>query len=340
MNEKELLKAANGGDVSAIEDYADYLVQNNKYTDSQEWFLRGANAGSYYCMIKYAHLTIALVEASISITPDEAVNGINDLMEAEKWVRIAKNAGKLGDDNVLGGTHGIYSVMTWCYYLIALKTKQVEYYRAIIEKYNLIDEKPSSRTTYAFIQALEELGENKEAFDTTVLLVKDLDNTIRDYMLVVLYGALSRAYFEGKLVQADYNLAYENVKMAGKYDPDCSLLEYFNSGDAKRDFDAIHSQHSSNSSSGSKGCYVATAVYGAYDCPEVWTLRRYRDDVLASTWYGRAFVRTYYAVSPILVKYFGHTEWFKNLWKDKLDYIVETLKCKGFEDTPYEDRQW
>ena len=27
----------------------------------------------------------------------------------------------------------------------------------------------------------------------------------------------------------------------------------------------------------SGGCYVATAVYGSYDCPQVWTLRRYRD---------------------------------------------------------------
>lgn len=26
-----------------------------------------------------------------------------------------------------------------------------------------------------------------------------------------------------------------------------------------------------------KGCYVATCVYGSYDCPEVWTLRRFRD---------------------------------------------------------------
>ena len=46
---------------------------------------------------------------------DEAVNGINDLMEAEKWAKMARNAGKLGDDNVLGGTHGIYSEMTWCF---------------------------------------------------------------------------------------------------------------------------------------------------------------------------------------------------------------------------------
>lgn len=60
------------------------------------------------------------------------------------------------------------------------------------------------------------------------------------------------------------------------------------------------------------GCYVATAVYGSYDCPQVWTLRRFRDYTLAETWYGRAFIRTYYAISPTLVKWFGKTDWFKN----------------------------
>ena len=42
------------------------------------------------------------------------------------------------------------------------------------------------------------------------------------------------------------------------------------------------------------GCYVATCVYGSYDCPQVWTLRRFRDDTLGSTWYGRTFIRVYY----------------------------------------------
>ena len=88
------------------------------------------------------------------------------------------------------------------------------------------------------------------------------------------------------------------------------------------------------------GCYVATAVYGSYDCPQVWTLRRFRDYTLAETWYGRAFIRTYYAISPILVKWFGHTEWFKKMWKGKLDRMVANLNVKGVEDTPYEDRNW
>lgn len=90
----------------------------------------------------------------------------------------------------------------------------------------------------------------------------------------------------------------------------------------------------------SSGCYVATAVYGSYDCPQVWTLRRYRDDTLASTWYGRAFIRTYYAISPTLVKWFGETEWFKKMWKGKLDRMVEELQADGVESTPYEDKKW
>lgn len=90
----------------------------------------------------------------------------------------------------------------------------------------------------------------------------------------------------------------------------------------------------------SGGCYVATAVYGSYDCPQVWTLRRFRDYTLAEIWYGRAFIRTYYAISPTLVKYFGHTRWFKKMWKGKLDRMVASLNAKGVEDTPYEDRNW
>lgn len=61
--------------------------------------------------------------------------------------------------------------------------------------------------------------------------------------------------------------------------------------------------HSSSSSQG--GCYIATAVYGSYEAPEVLTLRTFRDETLALTKSGRAFIRTYYAVSPSLAKHFA-----------------------------------
>jgi len=92
-------------------------------------------------------------------------------------------------------------------------------------------------------------------------------------------------------------------------------------------------QNNNNNSSG--GCYIATCVYGSYDCPQVWTLRRYRDYTLAQTWYGRVFIYAYYAISPKFVRWFGNTMWFKNLWKPFLDSMVQKLNMNGIEDTAY-----
>ena len=85
------------------------------------------------------------------------------------------------------------------------------------------------------------------------------------------------------------------------------------------------------------GCYIATCVYGSYDCPQVWSLRRFRDDMLKKHWYGRAFIRFYYSISPILVKWFGNKNWFKSFWRSKLDCIVKHLNTNGVADTPYID---
>ncbi len=85
------------------------------------------------------------------------------------------------------------------------------------------------------------------------------------------------------------------------------------------------------------GCYIASAVYGSYDCESVWVLRRYRDNILAKNRYGRAFIHMYYALSPLLVKRFGQNVWFKRIGKKKLDKIVAKLQAAGFESTPYED---
>lgn len=108
----------------------------------------------------------------------------------------------------------------------------------------------------------------------------------------------------------------------------------------KKELDAIDPDWKKKQQSSNSGCYVATAVYGSYDCPEVWILRRFRDYDLAETWYGRAFIRTYYAISPAIVKWFGKAEWFSNMWRPVLDRMVRSLKAKGYEDTPYDDRNW
>ncbi|WP_289706005.1 MULTISPECIES: CFI-box-CTERM domain-containing protein [Muribaculaceae] len=115
-----------------------------------------------------------------------------------------------------------------------------------------------------------------------------------------------------------------------------SILNRIKQGLPTASLDAFDEEHISNPSSGP--CYIATVVYGTYDCPEVWTLRRFRDYTLAETWYGRAFIRTYYAVSPTLVKWVGNTAIFKRICLALLDGLVRKLQVNGVESTPYKDR--
>ena len=99
-----------------------------------------------------------------------------------------------------------------------------------------------------------------------------------------------------------------------------------------------NSRRSSTSGSSSDGCYIATAVYGSYDCPDVWTLRRFRDEVLRASVLGRLFIRGYYAVSPGLAKHLGSKPLFQKPVKMALDSFVSHLKKAGFRDTPYHGR--
>lgn len=82
------------------------------------------------------------------------------------------------------------------------------------------------------------------------------------------------------------------------------------------------------------GCYIATAVYGSYDCPEVWVLRRFRDECLKKSAAGRAFIRAYYALSPGAVRRFGKSRCWNLFWRAFLDRLVGRLRKQGYADTP------
>lgn len=86
-----------------------------------------------------------------------------------------------------------------------------------------------------------------------------------------------------------------------------------------------------------KGCYVATCVFGSYECPEVRTLRRFRDTYLQNNIFGRAFIKVYYKLSPIAVKLFGNTVWFNKFFKNRLNKLVNRLNEKGYKNTEYTD---
>lgn len=73
-------------------------------------------------------------------------------------------------------------------------------------------------------------------------------------------------------------------------------------------------------------CYIATMAYGSYDAPEVMVLRRFRDEKLLTNWWGKAFVKFYYATSPHLVKLLKNVGWVNSLIRKILDKFILRLK--------------
>ena len=139
---------------------------------------------------------------------------------------------------------------------------------------------------------------------------------------------LGAAYIEGIGVSANESKGMSLLREAASLGDDEAkeLLRKISSG-----------QVSTRPSSGKSGCYVATCVYGSYDCPEVWTLRRFRDATLKKSWFGRLFIRIYYMVSPHIVKLFGGKLWFNKLWKPIIHRFVALLQNKGVESSSYYD---
>ena len=81
----------------------------------------------------------------------------------------------------------------------------------------------------------------------------------------------------------------------------------------------------------SAGCYIATAIYGSYDSPQVLVLRKYRDERLARSAAGRLLIQFYYQISPHLVRLFGHRAWFNSLVRPVLNRVVSFLESSSKE---------
>ena len=50
-------------------------------------------------------------------------------------------------------------------------------------------------------------------------------------------------------------------------------------------------------------CYVATLVFQSYESPQVKALRKFRDQILLKTHYGKEFVKYYYSIGPHLISF-------------------------------------
>ena len=150
-------------------------------------------------------------------------------------------------------------------------------------------------------------------------VVKDPDETIKSNLGHAIWGAASEDNYECKDTTAG---------------PTDKMFYEAKEGYADGVWDK-KPQLKNKQSSG--GCYIATCVYGSYDCPEVWILRRYRDSDLSASWFGRCFIQIYYAVSPKIVGLFGNKKWFSSLWKPVLNKFVCKLLQSSIDNSPYSD---
>ncbi|HTF05815.1 MAG TPA: CFI-box-CTERM domain-containing protein [Bacteroidia bacterium] len=106
---------------------------------------------------------------------------------------------------------------------------------------------------------------------------------------------------------------------------DSSNTSSGNSSDSSSS-DSGSSGSDSGSSGSDSGCYIATMVYGSYDAPEVWVLRRFRDNTLQKSGAGRWFVRWYYSWSPGFVQKYGKYNVIHRLAKSALEPLIWLLK--------------
>ena len=212
-----------------------------------------------------------------------------------------------------------------------------------------------------FVKGLwSDLNNNLETRRTDLYYIRQYYKAVKDYYLyyngvhtiILKKLGLNQEYIVKQLELLkqrgliDYDLGIVIRVTPPNFYKNCSLQQLFDVIDQKtsvKDLNNRKGNHreesaSQTSSTTNSGCYIATCVYGSYDCPEVWTLRRFRDQSLRNSWLGRVFIKAYYATSPTLVKWFGGMETFRAVNRRILDKMVSNLNRKGFENKPYKDR--
>ena len=76
---------------------------------------------------------------------------------------------------------------------------------------------------------------------------------------------------------------------------------------------------------GGGACFIATAAYGSYLDPHVMVLRQFRDNILLTNSPGRAFVKFYYANSPVIAQIISESEGLRFATRAVLTPVVYVM---------------
>jgi hypothetical protein len=80
-----------------------------------------------------------------------------------------------------------------------------------------------------------------------------------------------------------------------------------------------------------KSCFIATAVYGNYNAPEVIILRQFRDNYLVKKLVTSMLVSLYYRFSPPMANYVSKHNKIKCTTRQLLDFFVASKYVKKNE---------
>ena len=315
-----------------------------------------------YCGTKVQNTNFKVVKGKVKIDKSK---------DADNYYIIARRALNDNDhetaekyyDMILQIDPNSWEALFYKTYCNAMNCKIIQINSSIIKLNNCLD---------SVFKLMKESVDEKELEDK----ISEIGNKANDLFLLLVHSYENHYNGIGDSIRANYNQEYINTHFSGlraeeymgdlllKYFPDSkwvknnyvTLLKTANQwqircipklANKQLNITEIHERTEKikkydenyvEPTISTGGCYVATCVYGSYDCPEVWTLRRFRDNYLDNHILGKLFIKCYYAVSPTCVKLFGKTKLFQKINKGILDPFVKKLNEKGYEDTKYNDK--
>jgi len=161
---------------------------------------------------------------------------------------------------------------------------------------------------------------------------------ILDQCPFISFGTKSRVYVQQILIRSvpAGSYAATHAMVLSDYNslglPELESLEFVELQDQNNvqclvyitDFEGAPSVIPQKQKSGS--CFVATAVYGSYDAPQVKILRVFRDGVLEPSRMGRLFIHFYYRIGPICSKTVKRYNWLRWIFRYILNFFVAALR--------------
>ena len=224
------------------------------------------------------------------------------------------------------------AIMTLCSYGLNSFNTFLKYYSSL-----MLDDNDEHNWLmvigYNLADALENNNLSEESINDTKVYLwkKSLEIDIDD---------LSNRYDIKEYREQSKKRINEYINKVKRYDPNYGPPPFLDYIYQTIDMNDNRSVNRKESTPKTGGCYIATCVYDSYDCPEVWTLRRFRDYCLDYSWYGRLFIKCYYIISPQLVKIWGEKNWFKEIGRKALGKLIVYLNKQGYSNTSYKDKYY